>query len=81
MNILDLGWFASIQAMFQQKMPKTLPDIVSKVEESLREYEHEKLNRIFLSHQNCMRELIKYKGTAQRACVGRQIMHACFSSY
>jgi transposase len=22
MNILDLGWFCSIQAMFQQKMPK-----------------------------------------------------------
>jgi hypothetical protein len=63
MNILDLGWFASIQAMFRQNMPKTLPYIVSKVEESLREYEHEKLNRIFLSHQDCMREVIKYKGS------------------
>jgi hypothetical protein len=40
MNILDLGWFSSIQPMFQQKMPKTLPEIVTKVEESLREYEH-----------------------------------------
>ncbi|KAM0893034.1 hypothetical protein ACQ4PT_025365 [Festuca glaucescens] len=62
-NINDLGWFASIQSMFQKKMPKTLPEIVQKVEESLAEYEHEKLNRIWLSHQNCMREIIKHKGS------------------
>jgi hypothetical protein len=30
-NILDLGWFASIQSMFHRKMPKTLPEIVQKV--------------------------------------------------
>ena len=30
-NILDLGWFASIQAMFHRKMPKTLAEIVQKV--------------------------------------------------
>ena len=30
-NILDLGWFASIQAMFHKKMPKTLVEIVQKV--------------------------------------------------
>ncbi|XP_044374869.1 uncharacterized protein [Triticum aestivum] len=29
-NILDLGWFASIQSMFHRKMPKTLPEIVQK---------------------------------------------------
>ena len=34
-NILDLGFFASIQAMFHRKMPKTLPDIVKKVVGSL----------------------------------------------
>ena len=56
-NILDLGWFASIQSMFQKKMPKTLPEIVQKVEQSLQEYPHQKLNRIFLSHQACMREI------------------------
>jgi hypothetical protein len=44
-------------------MPKTLPEIVSKVEQSLVEYEHLKLNRIFLSHQNCMRVVIKHKGS------------------
>ena len=30
-NILDLGWFASIQSMFQKKMSKTLPEILQKV--------------------------------------------------
>jgi hypothetical protein len=30
-NILDLGWFASIQSMFHRKMPKTLPEIIQKV--------------------------------------------------
>ncbi|KAM0831755.1 hypothetical protein ACQ4PT_065325 [Festuca glaucescens] len=63
MNILDLGWFASIQSMFQKKFPKTLKEIVEKVDESLVEYPHEKLNRIFLTHQNCMRAIIKHKGS------------------
>ncbi|KAM0925532.1 hypothetical protein ACQ4PT_004175 [Festuca glaucescens] len=62
-NILDLGWFASIQSMFQKKMPKTLAEIVQKVNQSLAEYPHQKLNRIFLSHQACMREIIKKKGS------------------
>jgi hypothetical protein len=30
-NILDLRWLASIQVMFHNKMPKTLPEIVQKV--------------------------------------------------
>ncbi|KAE8820555.1 hypothetical protein D1007_01298 [Hordeum vulgare] len=63
LNILDLGWFASIQAMFHKKMPKTLAEIVQKVNESLAEYPHLKLNRIWLSHQACMREIIKHKGS------------------
>ncbi|KAE8771967.1 Transposase [Hordeum vulgare] len=62
-NILDLGWFASIQSLFQKKMPKTLAEILAKVNQSLAEYPHEKLNRIFLSHQACMREIIRKKGT------------------
>ncbi|XP_044453302.1 uncharacterized protein [Triticum aestivum] len=62
-NILDLGWFASIQAMFHRKMPKTLAEIVQKVNQSLAEYPHQRLNRIWLSHQACMREIIKHKGS------------------
>uniref|UniRef100_A0A453NEX0 Uncharacterized protein n=1 Tax=Aegilops tauschii subsp. strangulata TaxID=200361 RepID=A0A453NEX0_AEGTS len=66
-NILDLGWFASIQAMFHRKMPKTLAEIVQKVNQSLAEYPHQKLNRIWLSHQACMREIIKHKGSIHYA--------------
>lgn len=62
-NILDLGWFASIQAMFEKEFPKDLKDIVDKVEKSLAEYPHQKLNRIFLSHQACMREILRHKGS------------------
>ena len=43
--ILDLAWFASIQSMFAEKMPKTLAEILAKVNQSLAEYPHEKLNR------------------------------------
>jgi hypothetical protein len=49
-NILDLGWFASIQSLFQKKMPKTLAEIVSKVSQSLAEYPHQKLNRYVAVH-------------------------------
>lgn len=45
-NILDLGWFASLQSLFQKKMPKNLPEILAKVNQSLAEYPHEKLNRL-----------------------------------
>ena len=31
LNILDLGWFASIQAMFHKNMPRTLAEIVQKL--------------------------------------------------
>ena len=67
LNILDLGWFASTQAMFHKKMPKTLAEIVQKVNESLAEYPHLKLNRIWLSHQACIREIIKHKGSIHYA--------------
>jgi hypothetical protein len=36
---------------------------VAQVNESLAEYPHQKLNRIWLSHQACMREIIKRKGS------------------
>ena len=49
-NVLDLGWFASIQSMFQKKMPKTLAEILEKVNQSLAEYPHEKLNRLVNLH-------------------------------
>jgi hypothetical protein len=45
MNILDLWWFVSIQSMFPQKRPKNLIEILEKVNQSLAEYPHEKLNR------------------------------------
>ena len=37
--------------------------IIPQVNESLSQYPHRKLNRIWLSHQACMREIIKHKGS------------------
>ncbi|XP_010238920.1 uncharacterized protein LOC100836274 [Brachypodium distachyon] len=62
-NVLDLGYFAAIQALFQKKMPTTVDEMISKVEEAFAEYPAERSNRIFLTHQSCMREIIRQKGT------------------
>ncbi|CAL5044632.1 unnamed protein product [Urochloa decumbens] len=53
-NVLDLGFFAAIQALFHRSgMPKTIDEIVQKVETAY---------RVFLTLQGCLREILKEKG-------------------
>jgi len=43
-------------------MPKTLDEIVQKVEQAYWNYPDGRANRIFLTLQGCLREIMKEKG-------------------
>lgn len=62
LNVLDLGFFRSIQSLQHQKSPKTIPELIKAVEESFNDLDSEKLNKVFLSLQQCMTEVMKVKG-------------------
>lgn len=62
LNVLDLGFFAAIQSMFQKSSPSNVEDIVAKVIQAFDEYPIDRSNRIFLTHQSCMREILRQKG-------------------
>jgi hypothetical protein len=63
LNILDLVFFAALQSIFQKLFPGSLDDIVKKVLQAYKEYPAERSNRIFLTLQSCMREVLKIKGS------------------
>ena len=62
MNVLDLGFFRSIQSLTDCRSPTTIEELIHDVEEEFEAYDEEKLNRVFLSLQMCMREVMKIGG-------------------
>ena len=62
-NVLDLGFFAAIQALFHRSgMPKNIDEIVEKVESAYWNFPAGRSNRVFLTLQGCLREILKEKG-------------------
>jgi hypothetical protein len=62
LNVLDLGFFSSIQSLTDSRSPTTLQDLIHDVEEEFAGYAVNKLNRIFLTLQACMTEVINHVG-------------------
>ncbi|KAF7141606.1 hypothetical protein RHSIM_Rhsim06G0137900 [Rhododendron simsii] len=62
MNVLDLGFFRAIQSLQYQEAPTTIDALVHAVEKSFDKYPSEKLNRVFLTLQTCMIEVMKVYG-------------------
>ncbi|XP_010474143.1 PREDICTED: uncharacterized protein LOC104753613 [Camelina sativa] len=63
LNILDLGFFSAIQSLQHKACPKTIKDLVCAVEESFERYPTNHVNRIFLTLQSCMLEIMKVVGS------------------
>ena len=61
-NVLDLGFFRSLQANYYLKNPKNELDIIRFVEQAFEEYPASILNRIWLTHQSCLNEIIRHNG-------------------
>jgi hypothetical protein len=62
LNILDLGFFAGIQALFHKGVPNNVKEIMSMVEMAYQDYPVDRSNRIFLTQQGCMMEVMKQNG-------------------
>jgi hypothetical protein len=63
LNILDLGFFAAIQALQYKEAPKTIDELVGAVVKSFENFPSIKSNRIFVSLQLSMIEIMKAKGS------------------
>jgi hypothetical protein len=62
LNVLDLGFFAAIQSLFEKGTPNNISEILRKVDESYQNYHVDRSNRIFLTQQGCMMEIMKQNG-------------------
>ncbi len=53
-NVLDLGFFNSIQSLQYQEAPKSIEDLIQAVEKSFYDLDLCKLNNVYLTLQQCM---------------------------
>lgn len=61
-NINDLGWFRALQSIQNQHVCDTVQDLVNAVIQSFEDLSPITLNKVFLSLQSCMIEIMKGKG-------------------
>ncbi|XP_021857977.1 uncharacterized protein [Spinacia oleracea] len=61
-NILDLGFFRSIQSLMHKKMPKTVEDLSGAVTEAYNELHAKTLSNVWMSLQYVGNEILKHKG-------------------
>src|SRR4051812_4705950 len=62
MNALDLGHFRSLESMTDCRAPTTIKELIEGVQEEFDEYDPGKLNRIFLTLQTIMVEVMNHGG-------------------
>ena len=62
LNVLDLGFFAALQALFEKSSPSNIQEIEANVIKAYLEYPVDMSNRVFLTLQACMREIMLAKG-------------------
>jgi hypothetical protein len=61
-NINDLGFFRALQALYQKTTPANVGEIIAQVQQAYNDYDYNKINRIWLSLQCCLNEIIKHHG-------------------
>lgn len=62
LNILDLGFFSSIQSLQQKTTTKTIPELVAAVQRSYNELHPKTLSNVWMSLQFVMCEVLKVNG-------------------
>ncbi len=62
MNVLDLGFFNAIQTLQRRKPTNTIPELVKAVKDSFDELDKVTLNKVFLTHQQCLEQTILADG-------------------
>lgn len=62
MNALDLGLFSSLQSMSDRLVSNNLDELINNVQHEYHAYDADKINRIFLTLQSCLIEVMKIGG-------------------
>ena len=62
MNILDLGLFSSLQSMADRLVSNNLDELIDNVMHEYDAYDADKINRVFLTLQSCLIEVMKIGG-------------------
>ncbi|KAG7337000.1 hypothetical protein IV203_013572 [Nitzschia inconspicua] len=62
LNVNDLGFFNSLQSRYYQTAPKDALELIEMVEETYKNYPAKKLNRIWLTLQSVMNQVINQRG-------------------
>lgn len=62
MNCLDLGFFASLQSSTDRTTSRNMDELIQNVEKEYQNYNPIILNRVFLTLQGCMIEVMKDNG-------------------
>jgi hypothetical protein len=61
-NVLDLGFFASLQMLTYTTTSTTLDELIANVEKAYWDYDASNLRNIFLTLQSCLIEIMKAGG-------------------
>ena len=62
LNVLDLGFFASLQSLTEKIISRNIDDLILNVQQAFNSYDAATLNRVFLTLQSCMLEIMKNGG-------------------
>lgn len=62
LNVLDLGFFNSLQSLTYDRISRNLDELIANVENEFANYDPDSLNRVFLTLQACMIEVMKDGG-------------------
>ncbi|KAL7087657.1 hypothetical protein ACP275_13G081300 [Erythranthe tilingii] len=63
LNVLDLGFFSAIQSLQYKESPKNVDELINAVVRAFEGFSARKSNRIFLTLQSCMIEIMRGKGS------------------
>jgi len=61
-NINDLGFFNALQSTCHSTCPRNAMELIEMVTQAFKDYPVNKINRIWLTCQGCLNEIIKCKG-------------------
>ena len=59
MNVLDLGFFNSLQSLAYGTISGSIDELIANVQKEFNEYDPSTLNRVFLTLQGCLIEVMK----------------------
>lgn len=62
LNVLDLGFFNSIQSLQHQESPKTIDELIECVQNAFNALSRDKLDNVFLTLQKCMESTLMARG-------------------